>query len=380
MPGFDPPEHHPAGGERTCRLAKWRSVPQSPGTRDLGRRFHVSWETQGRQSHGWFGHGMGPGTDRTAEGDADRLFDPGNLAGRVAWVAHGAIMHLPRAEWHRQAIAFDGARVERLCTAMAAWTAARSLGEDAFEKRFTGVSTSATAVRKLRAAAEGASVARTHEDLARASADLAGGMQGVGLERWPSFLQQVAETADASHQTIASQELVAQVIPPGGQNADRTMSADGQAALAQREGHVVGNSYYNDGANNCTYGVGLLAHTGPCTEAELHRTVNAGEAEAEFQRRVNDAAQRVREQVQGRRLTQNEFDALVSATYNTRREDNQRFLRLANQGDDAAVARQLGDLTHTHDHDPQGNRVGPARPSRGLTRRRDDEIRQYRTR
>jgi len=175
----------------------------------------VSWETQGRQSHGWFGHGMGPGTDGTAEDDADRLFDPGNLAGRVAWVAHGSIVHLPRAEWHRQAIALDRARVERLCTAMAAWTAARSLGEDAFEKRFTGVLTSATAVRKLRAAAEGASVARTHEDLARASADLAGGMQGVGLERWPAFLRDVADRVGGGQQGGAASGPAA-VAPPAG--------------------------------------------------------------------------------------------------------------------------------------------------------------------
>ncbi len=298
----------------------------------------MSWEDQGRQDHGWFGHGMGTATGKPTAA-TDQLFDPDNASARLAWIAHSAIMHLPRKEWYRQSIAFDQPRLGRLQTAMAAWGGARSLSQDAFEGQFMGGSTSETAVRRLRAAAEGARTARTHEDLSRASADLAGGMQGVGLERRPAFLRNVADTADASQRAAAAQEPVAQVSPPGGQNADRTMSAEGQAALAQREGQVAGNGYYNDSANNCIYGVGLLAHTGPCTEAELRRTVNAEQAEAEFQRRVNDAAQRVREQVPNRRLTQNQFDALVSATYNTRREDNQRFLGSANQDDDAAVAR-----------------------------------------
>lgn len=32
-------------------------------------------------------------------------------------------------------------------------------------------------------------------------------------------------------------------------------------------------AYYNDVANNCTYGVGTLAHTAPCTPEELARPV-----------------------------------------------------------------------------------------------------------
>ena len=65
-------------------------------------------------------------------------------------------------------------------------------------------SMSETALRRLRAAADGADAARTHEDLERASADLAGGMQGVGLERWPGFLRDVADRAGSGQQSGAA--------------------------------------------------------------------------------------------------------------------------------------------------------------------------------
>lgn len=92
----------------------------------------MSWEAQGRQDHGWFGHGTGPGADRPAGDGPDRLFDRDNLAARVAWIAHSAIGHLQRTEWHRQAIRFDGERMGQLRTAVAAWSGARSLDQDAF--------------------------------------------------------------------------------------------------------------------------------------------------------------------------------------------------------------------------------------------------------
>jgi Lysozyme inhibitor LprI len=48
-------------------------------------------------------------------------------------------------------------------------------------------------------------------------------------------------------------------------NETMQMSPSGRTALRQRERAVL--SYYNDAANNCTYGVGTLAHRGPCTVA-----------------------------------------------------------------------------------------------------------------
>ncbi|MGF6552068.1 hypothetical protein QFZ96_007204 [Paraburkholderia youngii] len=51
------------------------------------------------------------------------------------------------------------------------------------------------------------------------------------------------------------------------------MSPECYAALRVNEGVVM--RYYNDAPinGNCTWGVGTLAHFGPCTPAELQRAV-----------------------------------------------------------------------------------------------------------
>lgn len=120
-----------------------------------------------------------------------------------------------------------------------------------------------------------------------------------------------------------------------------------------------------------------MAHTGPYTADELRRAVNPQQAQAEFQRRMNEAERRVRDQVRDKRLTQNQFDSLVSTTFNTRNRDNQTLLNSANQGDDASVQRQRENLVHIHDHNARWEPVGPARRDRGLVNRRRSEQEQY---
>ena len=209
-------------------------------------------------------------------------------------------------------------------------------------------------------------------------------MQGIGLSRWPGFLSDAAHLAD-TYTPPAGDRVYAQVAtntatdasPGTGANDGLSTSAQGLADLRQREGQAPGGRYYNDTANNCTYGTGILAHTGPCTAEELRRTVNAQQAEAEFRRRVEAAEQRVRAQVPNRRLSQNEFDSLVSTVFNTSGIDNRRLLGVTNQGNDAEAQREREDLVHTHDHDARGQRVGPPRRDRGLVNRRRAEQEQY---
>jgi GH24 family phage-related lysozyme (muramidase) len=62
------------------------------------------------------------------------------------------------------------------------------------------------------------------------------------------------------------------------------MSAAGIAALRQHEQVVL--NYYPDQAGNCTYGIGTLAHLGPCTPVELQRPVTLAQVAQQMGRYV----------------------------------------------------------------------------------------------
>lgn len=66
---------------------------------------------------------------------------------------------------------------------------------------------------------------------------------------------------------------------------------------------------------NCTWGAGILAHKGVCSEEELARTVSVEQVDLEFERRVSDTERIVRKYVNVA-LNQAQFDALCSLTYN----------------------------------------------------------------
>ena len=146
----------------------------------------------------------------------------------------------------------------------------------------------------------------------------------------------------------------------GGANAGLSVSAGGVADIRTREG--VRRGYYNDAANNCTYGVGQLAHKGPCSPAELRTLV---------------PAERVRQGVPNRRLTQNQFDALASFAFNVPRSLAATAFQQANAGDDDAVQRTINGAVYLHAHDAHGHARGPAVRNQGLANRRDSEARQY---
>jgi lysozyme len=102
-----------------------------------------------------------------------------------------------------------------------------------------------------------------------------------------------------------------------GANDSLTMSADARTRMRRREVDVF--NYYDDGGpgkGHCTWGAGILAHRGPCTKEELARPVSQAEVDAEFSRRVAKAEREVRRNVSKQPLNQDQFDALVSLTYN----------------------------------------------------------------
>lgn len=153
-------------------------------------------------------------------------------------------------------------------------------------------------------------------------------------------------------------------------NENMSMSAAGLAALRQREHAVL--HYYNDVANNCTWGVGTLAHQGPCTAEELQRTVTVTDVDRELANRVQDAERAVRRQVRNQQLTQDQFDALVSYTYNLGATGARTALQAADQGNSNEVTRQMNAHVYVHPRDSRGRALPPVRVQ-GLVNRRRDE-------
>lgn len=106
-------------------------------------------------------------------------------------------------------------------------------------------------------------------------------------------------------------------VPIAGANDHMYMSPEARVRMRKREVDMY--KYYDDGGpgrGHCTWGAGILAHRGPCTKDELARPVSKIEADAEYARRVAKAEREVRSSVRKQALTQEQFDALVSLTYN----------------------------------------------------------------
>ena len=113
-------------------------------------------------------------------------------------------------------------------------------------------------------------------------------------------------------------------------NSDLSLSAQGRADLMRREGVI--RHYYNDVVNNCTYGVGSLAHLGPCSPRELQTPLSDTQIVASMQAGVSVAENAIRKNITDRTLTQQQFDALVSFTYNVGAGGAREVLRLVDLG------------------------------------------------
>ena len=153
-------------------------------------------------------------------------------------------------------------------------------------------------------------------------------------------------------------------------NATMQMSAAGMAALRLREGAVL--RYYNDAANHCTYGVGTLAHLGPCTPEELRRPVSIADVNLQLATRVRSAEATVRQRVRNHQLTQTQFDALVSFVYNTGAAGARATLDAANRDAAREVITHMNSNVYVHPRDASGHRLAPVR-LQGLVNRRREE-------
>jgi lysozyme len=119
------------------------------------------------------------------------------------------------------------------------------------------------------------------------------------------------------------------------------MSSVARLNMRQREKMVM--KYYDDGGpgrGHCTWGIGTLAHRGPCKQDELEREVTEEQIEYVFATKVKEAERAVDRNVKVE-LSQAQFDALVSFTYNRGVGGTAPVYALLNGGDFQGAANRI---------------------------------------
>ena len=119
------------------------------------------------------------------------------------------------------------------------------------------------------------------------------------------------------------------------------MSAAGRARLRATEKAVY--RYYNDMGKkkgHCTWGVGILAHRGVCSEEELGRKVSVTMVNHEFERKIAETEAIIHRNITVA-LNQAQFDALCSLAYNAGANGASQTFRFVNRGDFAGAANNM---------------------------------------
>lgn len=119
------------------------------------------------------------------------------------------------------------------------------------------------------------------------------------------------------------------------------MSSVGRLRLQHREKSVM--RFYDDpgpGKGNCTVGYGSLVHKNPCTARELNTTVSEQMVEGLFSENLREAERAVERNVKVA-LTQEQFDALVSYTFNRGSGGAHAAFKLINLGDFKGAAKEI---------------------------------------
>jgi lysozyme len=165
-------------------------------------------------------------------------------------------------------------------------------------------------------------------------------------------------------------------------NQNFSLSHQGRSELVRREGLI--RHYYNDSVHNCTYGVGTLAHLGPCTPEDLRSPVSDQLLATSLQRGINMSESAVRRNVTRQPLTQQQFDALVSFTYNVGPGGARNVLRQVNAGRFPSAVQTMMQYIHATvygpnrqpEQDTNGRVVTRVLP--GLVTRRHEESAPFR--
>jgi lysozyme len=119
------------------------------------------------------------------------------------------------------------------------------------------------------------------------------------------------------------------------------MSSVGKLRLQNREKKMV--RYYDDmgpGKGNCTMGIGHLIHKQPCTTGELVRKVDEKDVMRYFDSDVRAAEHVVNRNIKIS-LTQEQFDALVSYTFNRGPGGAHKAFKFINDGEFDKAAAEI---------------------------------------
>lgn len=119
------------------------------------------------------------------------------------------------------------------------------------------------------------------------------------------------------------------------------MSSVGKLRLQNREKKMM--RYYDDlgrGKGNCTTGIGHLIHKNPCTTAELGTKVTEDEVMRYFDSDLRAAENVVNRSVKVS-LTQEQFDALVSYTFNRGPGGAHKAFEFINDGEFDKAAAEI---------------------------------------
>lgn len=127
------------------------------------------------------------------------------------------------------------------------------------------------------------------------------------------------------------------------------MSSEARLIMRLREKPMT--QYYDDGGpgkGNCTFGVGTFVHRGPCAPAKRARKVTDAEAEFAFVSSVKDAERTIERNIKVE-LTQAQFDALVSFTYNRGTKGSLPVYNLVNGGNFSGAAHRISSEIYGHE-------------------------------
>lgn len=169
-----------------------------------------------------------------------------------------------------------------------------------------------------------------------------------------------------------------QMSKPQADNSKFKMSAGARSRMRSKE--TMQLRYYDDGGKtgvgNCTWGIGTLAHRGPCTAEELARPVTVAEVEQTFSIKVAEAEQVVRKRVSRQQLNQEQFDALVSYTFNAGQRGAESALAKVDKGDFKSAAADISRTVYMSIKTKKGTKRVLAR---GLVSRRAEESAPFRS-